>query len=219
LGGLLGERRGTRTKITAGSKGIRDGICFDPVRRLPQPLGQMDLCRGSNRITSKDLAKGTERSQFLRSVQVWSTAVVDLAESDNLTVMVKDVSGVKVRFARQQQAHNQCVRPSPAPEFAAWSQVGYLIPNSDPIRPCMSAKPWIFLRYQKESKRGRVLIHHPVSSDAYTSAWVARNQAERRRCGFSQRYPEWLSRPVQIPNHRDNPVRRVLLQPEFRYSV
>jgi hypothetical protein len=112
---LSGERR------TAGEPRLRD---FEGISRLLtyklitglQVLflkGQLNC--GANRAAPHDLAKGAERSAVLRSVEIRSAMVLNLAEPDNFRVVVKKFGGVDVNFAREQHAHDQGAYPVAVP--------------------------------------------------------------------------------------------------------
>jgi len=78
---------------------------------------------GANRTGANDLAKGAERAEFLRGVQVGSTLVLNLAYPCHFAVVMKDFGRKEVDFTREQHAHNEGAQPKPAPIFPPASQL------------------------------------------------------------------------------------------------
>ena len=68
-----------------------------------------------------------------------------LPQLSNFAMVVKDFCRKEVDFTGEQRAYDQRVPPGLAPGYIPWSQVSCLIPDSDLIRPCVSAKPLICL--------------------------------------------------------------------------
>ena len=73
---------------------------------------------GANRTGSYDLAKGAERAGFLRTVEVGSTLVLNLADRNNFVMMVKDFGRNKLDFTGKQHTDDQGAYPELVPTFS-----------------------------------------------------------------------------------------------------
>jgi hypothetical protein len=119
---LSGERRGARKKRNRKVGRIADGLSYRLIIGLLDCLLNKRLNRRAYRTATYDLAKRAERSEFLGGVQVGSTTVLNLAHPGNFVMVVKDLGGEEVDFAREQHAHKQGAHPILVPTFSPVSQ-------------------------------------------------------------------------------------------------
>ena len=136
-GNLLGEWRRTGWQCLRQVAGRAPRSRARLIGGFPLRLLYLGWDGRAHRAIANDLAKGADRSQILRDVQVGSTRVRNLADSGNFRMVVEDFGKEEVEFTGEQHTYHQGIGPIATSMFYGVVQANRRAPSG--FRPKLSA--------------------------------------------------------------------------------